>query len=233
MSTKRDRTIGITGVCWTLSRYLESLLEDVDAGTSKASTNYRKGATVRKGIYESTNKGSFPILAFTGTERAEAEGVIVMTVYLERSHAPYSWKPLAVTYLIVGTLVLAVVVGMSLLKESTVEIINGVAFATDIPGLDRGAKADASQWEERPRQGFMGWVRLVPVKVNSESKTETLSEIYSLGRQNQYGSALPKSYSPVFSESDLMRRMRRCGGIAYYRFCNLDGVYLTFVDEEL
>ena len=155
-----------------------------------------------------------------------------MTGYLERSHAPYSWRPLAVTYLIVAVTTLAIV-GISLLNESTEEIINGVAFATDIPGLDRGAWVEASQWEERPMQGFMGWVRLVPVPVQPEPQAKVTSEVYSIGLDSQDDSALPKSYYPVFSESDLMRRMRRCGGIAYYRFCNFDGVYLTFVDEEL
>lgn len=152
--------------------------------------------------------------------------------YLERSQAPYSWKPLAATYLIV-LLTVTVVVGISLLNEPVEEIVRGFSFATDIPGLDRGAKAYAYQWEEQSKQGFMGWVRLVPVPVQPKPRAKAPSEIYSLGREDQYGSALPKSYCPVFSESDLMRRMRRCGGIAYYRFCNFDGVYLTFVDEEL
>lgn len=155
-----------------------------------------------------------------------------MTSYLERSHAPYSLRPLAVTYLIVAVTTLAIV-GISLLNESTVEIVNGVAFATDIPGLDRSPVTSLSEWKGWFGSGFIGFVRLVPVPDQPKPQTKVPSEVYSLGRQNQDGSALPKSYSPVFSESDLMRRMRRCGGIAYYRFCNLDGVYLTFVDEEL
>lgn len=131
------------------------------------------------------------------------------------------------TYLIVAMVTLAVV-GLSLYNEPTIEIVGGL---TDIPGLDRSATTSASQSESWFGSGFIGFVRLMPVPDQLEPHTETPSEVYSFGRGNQERPALPKFYSPVFSEEDLMSRVHRYGGIVYYRFCNRYGVYITFKDE--
>ena len=134
--------------------------------------------------------------------------------YLERSHPSCSVMSLLVTYLLLAMIISSVVVGISLLNEPTVEIVNGSPFVTDIPGLGRIAKADLSQWEEQPRRGFIGWVRLVPVPDEPKSQTKVPSEVYSLGREDQDGSALPAFYCRIFSEVDLMSRLEM--GTTYY-----------------
>ena len=146
---------------------------------------------------------------------------------LSYSQRGYSLKVLLVPYLVVATFVLVILVGACFTGKPTVGTIKGFApvssmYASDVP-----------QQEGWFGAGFLGFKRLRPVPGQAESETKKPSGACSSGREDQAGSALSKSYCPVFSESDLMRRMRRCGGIAYYRFCNLDGVYLTFVDEEL
>lgn len=134
--------------------------------------------------------------------------------YLERSHAPYSWKPLAATYLIVLLLTVTVVVGASLLNEPTIEIVNGLPFATDIPGLDLAASKNVYQWKEQFGLGFIGFVRLVPVQDRSELDANPQAEVYSLGREDQDGSVFPVSYCTIFNESDLMSRLEM--GTNYY-----------------
>jgi len=143
-----------------------------------------------------------------------------MTGYLERSHAPYSWKPLAATYLIVLLLTVTVFVGISLLNEPVEEIVRGFPFATDIPGLDLDVTTNASQCKVRLSQTIR-FVRLVPVPDQSESESKSPSAVYSLGREDQDGSALPASYSPIFNEGDLMSRL---GITKYeiYQFRTLD-----------
>lgn len=138
--------------------------------------------------------------------------------YLERSHTPYSWIPLALTYLIVATITIVVVVGISLVGEPGEEIVSGLLFATDIPGLDVSAVVNVTEWKAQPRSvQSIRFVRLVPVPDHPESRAKAPSEVYSLGREDQHGSALPASYCPVFSESDLMRRLvSRYGGIIFY-----------------
>lgn len=146
-------------------------------------------------------------------------------VHLRRSHAPYSCGPLAVTYLIVAVVISSVVVVVNFLPEPAVEIINGLPYATDVPGLDRNETTGVSQWEKRFRRGFIGWVRLVPVPDHPEPVAAPPSEVYSVGREDQDGSVLPTSYSPVFSESDLMRRLpgieRVCYTSFYYRYTSI------------
>ena len=138
-----------------------------------------------------------------------------MTGYLERSHAPYSTAPLVVTYLILAVIVSSVVVGISLLNESTVEIVNGLPFATDIPGIDGSAAANTTERGGQPRSmQTIRFVRLVPVSDQPKPQAKVPSEVYSLGRQNQDGSALPTYYCRVFSESDLMSRLVM--GTIYY-----------------
>jgi len=134
--------------------------------------------------------------------------------YLPRSHVESSLTPFAVAYLILAVIVSSIVVGVSLIDERTMETVNGLPFATDIPGLGHIAKADVSQWEERPRQGFIGWVRLLPVPDQPELEDKVPSEVYSLGREDQHGSALPAYYYRIFSEVDLMSRLEM--GTIYY-----------------
>lgn len=134
--------------------------------------------------------------------------------YLERSHAPYSWKPIAATYLIVLLLTVTVVVGISLLNEPVEEIVRGFPFATDIPGLDRSAATDASRWDGWFGLGFIGFVRLRPVPDQADPGVKSPSAVYSLGREDQDGSALPTSYCRIFSDVDLMSRLEM--GTNYY-----------------
>lgn len=153
--------------------------------------------------------------------------------YLERSHAPYSWRPPALTYLIVAVVTLAVV-GISLIGEPIVEIVNGLPSVTDIPGLDVSAVLNATEQNAQPRSvQSIRFVRLLPVPDQAESETTSPSEVYSLGREDQDGSALPTFYCPIFSESDLMRRVFnlrsiRDTGITHYRIYNRYGVYVTY-----
>ena len=152
-----------------------------------------------------------------------------MIGYLQRSHASYSWRPLAATYLIVLTLTVAVVLGISLLNESGMEIVNGLPFATDIPGLDCSRTTTVSQWKGWFGSGFVGFVRLIPVPDDPEQGTTPLSEVYSFGREDQDGSALPTSYCPIFSESDLMNRPSIRYKIYQFRILDYRGrsAYLT------
>lgn len=146
---------------------------------------------------------------------------------LSYSQRGYPLKSLFVTYLVVAMFILVILGGACFTGKPSVGIING------FPPVSSVYASDEPRQEGWFGSGFLGFKRLRPVPGQAESETKKPSGAYSSGREDQDGSALPKSYCPVFSESDLMRRMRRCGGIAYYRFCNLDGVYLTFVDEEL
>ena len=127
--------------------------------------------------------------------------------YLERSQGPYSSAPLVVTYLVLAVIISSVVIGISLLKEPGVEIINGVPFATDIPGLDCSRTTTVSQWKGWFGSGFLGFKRLVPVSGRPAVAAKTQLEVYSLGREDQDGSALPTLYCRIFSESDLMNRL--------------------------
>jgi len=142
-------------------------------------------------------------------------------VMLERSNVSYSGGFVLTIYLVVAVIVSGVVVLMSLLNNPTTEIVNGVPFVTDTPGLDRSAATDTSRWDGWFGLGFIGFVRLVPVPDCSESETKSPSAVYSLGREDQDGSALPASYSPIFSGVDLMRKL---GITKYeiYRYRTLD-----------
>lgn len=127
---------------------------------------------------------------------------------LERSHVKSSLKPLVVTYLLLAAIVSSVIIGISLVGEPTAEIVNGLPFATDIPGLDVSAVANGAEWKAQPRSvQSIRFVRLIPVPDHSESGTESISEVYSSGREDQHGSALPVLYSPIFGEGDLMRQL--------------------------
>ena len=135
--------------------------------------------------------------------------------YLERSHTPYSWIPLALTYLIVATITIVVVVGISLVGEPGEEIVSGLLFATDIPGLD--CSATTNEYQGWFGDGFLGFKRLVPVPDHPESEAKLASEVYSSGREDQDGSAPPASYCRVLNESDLMSRLvSRYDGIIFY-----------------
>ena len=126
--------------------------------------------------------------------------------YLKRSHTPYSWIPLAVTYLIVAMVVSSVVIGTHYSSEPFTEIIKGSRFVTDILGLDSGEVTKVSQPKVRSSQSIR-FVRLIPVPDHPESEAKLASEVYSSGREDQDGSALPGSYCRVLNESDLMSRL--------------------------
>lgn len=131
-----------------------------------------------------------------------------MNNYLRRSHVQCSLIPLGVAYLILALIISSVVVGISLIGEPTVEIINGLPFVTDIQGIAHGVADDLTDWSDILGQGFMGFVRLVPVKDCAETEKAVIDlGSYSYGREDQHGSALPASYCPIFSERDLMRKL--------------------------
>ena len=134
--------------------------------------------------------------------------------YLERSQGSYSCIPLVVTYLIVAVIFSGVVVGVSLVNEPTVEIVNGLLSATHIPGLDLSATTDMSQCRGWFGSGFIGFVRLIPVLGHPEREIKAPSEVYSLGTEDQDGYMPPASYCLIFNESDLMSRLHM--GTLYY-----------------
>lgn len=123
-----------------------------------------------------------------------------MNNYLERSYPSYSKRSLLEIYLVVATITIAAVVGISLLGKD-VEIINGSRFVIDTPGgLDHSATANASQWFG---SGFIGWVRLRPVRDHTEIEAKA-PLIRSRDRETILG-RLP--IRPIFGERDLMEKL--------------------------
>ena len=131
---------------------------------------------------------------------------MIMKTYLERSHISYSGRSILEIYIVVAIITLVAVVGMSLVNEPTVGIVNEIPFATDIPGLDRSATADATEWKVRSRSvQSIRFARLIPVP----DQTETEGKELSYEREVQHGFTIPDSYSPIFSDKDLMRKLAR------------------------
>lgn len=145
---------------------------------------------------------------------------------LGRSQRVYSLRALFVPYLPVVALIFIVLGGTYFFSQPTMEIIDGLLPVMNvyIPRSDRfetddphGAKTNAPQWKGQFGQGFIGFVRLMPVSDQPEPDTKPPSEVYSLGQGSKYDSTLPTSYSPnegdgfgihpVFSQTELMERL--------------------------
>ena len=111
------------------------------------------------------------------------------------------------------TVVVTVVFGISFINESATEIINGLPFVTDTPGLDQSAKTNVSH--KMVRLGpTIRFARLIPVP--DQTETEGREPLYE--REVQHSFTIPNSYSPIFSERDLMRKLDRslCREIIFY-----------------
>ena len=127
----------------------------------------------------------------------------VMTIeqdnYLRRSHVTYPVRSILKIYLIVLTIPLAVVAGVYLLSEPTVEIVNG--SPAYVSTLDRSTDRGASQRTGWFGEGFIGLVRLVPTR--SEPETKLPRETCSF--QHESGLSIPSS--PIFDQELLMSRL--------------------------
>jgi len=133
--------------------------------------------------------------------------------HLRRSHISYSKRFILEIYLVVATITLAVVVGISLIGEPDVEIINGLNLVTDTPGLDCSAKTSTSQWRGWLGLGFIGFVRLIPVP----DQIETEAKLPPDRLEARHDFVLPTYYCPIFSEGDLMEKLALpCCEIIYY-----------------
>lgn len=130
---------------------------------------------------------------------------------LRRSHAPYHGWSVLITFSVVLVITLSIAGGTLLLGGSTNEIVKGVS----IPGLSRSATA--SQWAGLLGQGFIGFVRLVPISDHAET-----GKIETPLKAAQNGSVFLASYKPIFTEKDLMNRLGSpysyAIGRTYYRF---------------
>lgn len=131
---------------------------------------------------------------------------------LSRSQAGYSAELLVgnIEYMILAFLLILVtspLLGMLGGKDSS-GVVGGSLLATDIQGITCGVADDLTDWSDILGQGFIGFVRLVPVKGCAETEKAAIDlGVYSYGREDQDGSALPDSYCPIFSERDLMRQL--------------------------
>lgn len=132
---------------------------------------------------------------------------------LERSHVSYSGRSILEIYLLVATITLAVVVGISLLSKPDLRIVDGLPFVAGTPGLDRSVRTNTSQWEGRSRLGFIGFVRLVPVP----DQLETEAKLPPDRLEARHDFVLPTYYCPIFSEGDLMEKLALpCCEIIWY-----------------
>ena len=140
---------------------------------------------------------------------------------LQRSHVKSSLKPLVVTYLILAAIVSSVIVGISLVGEPEEEIVSGLLFATDIPGLDVSEVVNVTKWKAQPRSvQSIRFVRLIPVP----DQLETEAKLPPDRLEARHDFVLPTYYCPIFSERDLMEKLARpCCEIIYY----------TITDERL